>query len=83
MKSETPNPGKKGIKRMELEQKVLLHLKGGSAKWGALYSRFYQDGTGEILEALNHLADWDHIMVESDGTAKITESGRKQLQGRK
>jgi len=83
MKSETPNPGQKWIKLMELEQEVLLHLKGGSAKWGALYSRFYQNGTGEILEALNHLADGEHIMIDLDGTTKITTAGRKQLQGRK
>jgi hypothetical protein len=64
----------------ELQQAVLLHLtEHGSAKWGALYSHFDEDGTGEIGEALEFLAQRQHITVEADGTANITVSGAKRL----
>jgi muconolactone delta-isomerase len=83
MKSHTSNIAyeREWARRRELQNTVLVHLtESGSAKWGALYSRFDNDGTGEIGEVLSQLAYWKHIMVESDGTAKITESGMRQLE---
>lgn len=83
MKSQTSNLAyeQEGARRRGLQYTVLVHLtESGSAKWGALYSRFDNDGTGEIGEALFQLAYWKHIMVESDGTAKITELGMRQLE---
>ena len=63
----------------ELQQAVLLHLtERGAAKWGALYSHFDDDGTGKIGEALELLAQRQHIIVEADGTANITTSGLTQ-----
>ena len=72
-------------RRKELEQAVLVHLaeSGSAKKWGAIYSHFYQDERGEIGEALSELAHGRHIMVESDGTAKITASGTAQLKNLK
>ena len=76
------HPSPKEIQPSELERAVLLHLKHGAAKWGAVFSHFYQaEGGQRIEEVLGRLADWGHIMVESDGTATITESGREQLHG--
>lgn len=63
-------------RQRELEHDVLVHLTGiGSAKWGAIYSRFYQDGRGEIGEVLSQLAYRGHIVLELDGTARITVLG--------
>ena len=71
-----------GRRREELQRSVLLHLtERGSAKWGALYSHFDEDGTGEIGEALQLLAESRYIALEGDGTAKITASGVQQLGG--
>ena len=68
------------IRREELQRAVLSHLtERGSAKWGALYSHFDEDGTGEIGEALQLLAEWRYIALEGDGTAKITASGMQRL----
>ena len=68
------------IRREDLQRAVLLHLtERGSAKWGALYSHFDEDGTGAIGEALQLLAEWRYIALEGDGTAKITTSGTQQL----
>ena len=83
MKSQTSNLAyeREWARHKELQYTVLVHLtESGSAKWGALYSRFDIDGTGEIGEALFRLAHCKYIMVESDGTAKITESGMRQLE---
>ncbi|NWF71813.1 MAG: hypothetical protein HXY51_02040 [Nitrospirae bacterium] len=68
-------------RRKELEQAVLAHLmeNGAAKKWGALYSHFYQDERGEIGEALAELTQERHILVESDGTARLTVSGVDQL----
>ena len=64
----------------ELEHAVLRHLiEGGSVKWGVLYCHFDQQRTGEIGEALLLLETWRHIMVEDDGTVKITAAGAKRL----
>ena len=82
MKSQTSNlADERGWARhKELQYTVLVHLtESGAAKWGTLYSRFDTDGTGEIGKALFRLAQYKYIMVESDGTAKITESGMRQL----
>ena len=70
--------------RRELQHAVLLYLaENGSAKWGALYSHFYQEKTDEIGSASQHLAQGNHIAVELDGATKITASGMGQLQSRK
>ena len=70
--------------RRELQHAVLLYLvENGSAKWGALYSHFYQENTDEIGSALQHLAKWKHIAVELDGATKITASGIGQLKSGK
>jgi hypothetical protein len=64
----------------ELEHAVLRHLvEGGSVKWGVLYCHFDQQATGEIGEALLFLDKCRHIMVEDDGTVRITASGAKHL----
>lgn len=65
-----------------LQQAVLWYLaEKGSAKWGALYSHFYQGNTNtdEIGSALQHLARGKHIAVDLDGTTKITEYGSVRL----
>ena len=83
MKNQTSNLAyePEWVRLRDLQYTLLVHLtESGSVKWGALYSRFDQDGTGEIGEALSQLAHWKHIMVELDGTAKITESGMRQLE---
>jgi len=70
------------IQTSDLQQAVLRYLtENGSAKWGALYSHFYQGNTitDEIGSALQHLAQGKHIAVELDGTTKITESGSVRL----
>ena len=70
--------------RRELQHAVLLYLaENGSAKWGALYSHFYQEKTDEIGSALQDLAQGKHIAVELDGATKITPSGMGQLTSRK
>ena len=77
-----PSPAceREWVRLKELQQAVLLHLaEGGSAKWGALYRHFDEDGTGKIGEALEHLVQRRHITVEVDGTAKITASGHARL----
>ncbi|MGH7180719.1 MAG: hypothetical protein ACREJN_01935 [Nitrospiraceae bacterium] len=68
-------------RRRELEQAVLVHLMESATpkKLGALYSHFYQDEKGDIGEALAELTQERHIVVESDGTAKLTVSGVEQL----
>ena len=69
-------------RRRELEQAVLVHLteNGSAQKWGALYTHFYQDERGEIGETLFQLAHRKHVAVESDGTARITLLGLRELQ---
>lgn len=68
-------------KQRELEHDVLVHLTEiGSAKWGAIYRHFILDQRGEIVEVLSQLANRRQIVVELDGTAKITASGTAQLQ---
>ena len=60
----------------ELEHDVLVHLTGtGSAKWGKIYTHFYQDGRGEIGEVLSQLAHRGYIVIELDGSARITVLG--------
>lgn len=61
-------------RRMELEEAVLVHLaENSSAKmWGRIYSRFFQDGIGEVGEALGRLAHCRYIAVDADGTARKT-----------
>ena len=72
------------VRLKELQQAVLLHLtKSGSVKWGALYSHFDEDGTGEIGEALEFLAQRQHITVEADGTVTIAASGAERLKSGK
>jgi hypothetical protein len=44
-----------------------------------LYCHFDQQATGEIGEALLFLDKCRHIMVEDDGTVRITASGAKHL----
>ena len=63
-------------RQRELEHDVLVHLTGiGSAKWGKIYSHFYQDGRGEIGEVLSQLTHRGHIVIELDGTTRITVAG--------
>ena len=63
-------------RQRELEHDVLVHLTGiGSAKWGKIYSHFYQDARGEIGEVLAQLAHRGHIVIELDGTTRITVTG--------
>ena len=67
------------IHTSDLQRAVLSYLgEKGSAKWGALYSHFYE-ATDEIGSALQHLAQGKHIAVEMDGTTTITESGSVRL----
>ena len=68
-------------RRKKLEQAVLAHLmdNGAAKKCDALYSHFYQDERGEIGETLAELRQERHIVVESDGTARLTVSGADQL----
>ena len=64
------------IRQRELEHDVLVHLMGiGSAKWGNIYSHFYQDGREEIGEVLSQLAHRGYIVIELDGTTRITVTG--------
>lgn len=70
--------------RSELQHAVLLYLaENSSAKWGALYIRFYHEKTDEIVSALQQLALRKHITVELDGATKITASGMGQLKSGK
>jgi hypothetical protein len=67
----------------ELQHAVLSYLaENGSAKWGALYIRFYHEKADEIGPALQHLAQGKHIAVEMDGATKITPLGMGQLKNR-
>lgn len=68
-------------RRQELERAVLAYLmeSGAARKWDALYSHFYQDERAEIGDALAELTQEKHIVVESDGTVKLTASGVEQL----
>ena len=80
----TPNLGydQEWTRRMELEKAVLVHLteSGSVRKWGAIYSHFYQDYREEIGEVLSQLSHRQHILVNSDGTARITVLGLRELQ---
>ena len=81
--ASSPASNQEWARLCEIQQAVLLHLTvSGSAKWGALYSHF-DDGTGEVGEALEFLAQRQHIAVEVDGTASITSSGAERLKSRK
>ena len=67
----------------ELQHAVLVYLaEVGSAKWGALYIRFYHGKSDEIGSALQDLAQGKHIAVDMDGATKITPLGMGQLQSR-
>ena len=82
-RASSPTDNQEWTRLCELQQAVLLYLTvSGSAKWGALYSHF-DDGTGEVGEALEFLAQRQHIEVEADGTASITSSGAERLKSRK
>ena len=72
-------PGRRTVDR--LQKAMLLHLVegGGSTKWGAIYSKFSEHGIGEIGDVLGRLAQLNHVMVDSDGSLKITASGWEQL----
>ena len=72
------------VRRMELEKAVLEHLteSGSARKWGAVYSHFYQNSKEEIGEVLFQLAHRQHILIDSDGTARITVLGLRELKAR-
>ena len=63
-------------RQRELPHDVLAHLtENGPAKWGAIYRHFYQDKRGDIGEVLDQLAHRGHIVIELDGTTRITVLG--------
>ncbi len=81
MSTQTTNPldEREWARRKELIQAVLRFLTlNGPTSWFTLYLHFDRGGTGEIGQALGHLAVCKHIALEGT-VAKITPLGTEQL----
>jgi hypothetical protein len=70
-------------KRLDLERKVLAHLKkNGTALYDALSAHFDPDHTAEVQPVLRGLNEYGYIDVTGDKMVTITTFGLQQLEAK-
>jgi len=70
-------------KKLDLERKVLAHLKrNGTALYDALSVRFDPDHTAEVQPVLRSLKEYGYIDVTKDKMVTITTFGLQQLEAK-